>query len=79
MRNRSAFFALVALIGLAALAQNLPMLNVNPASNRTVAITWPYTNSALALQELAGLAAASNWQSCELFRAFNSNNGFTSP
>ena len=70
MNHRSTFFALVVLIGLAGLAQTLPKLNVNPASNRTVVITWPYTNAGFVLQESGRLT---NWQSSPLTPVFNSN------
>jgi hypothetical protein len=70
MNHRSTFFALVVLIGLAGLAPTLPKLNVNPASNRTVVITWPYTNAGFALQESGRLT---NWQSSQRTPVFNSN------
>ncbi len=70
MNHRSTFLALVVLIGLAALAQTLPKLNVSPASNRTVVITWPYTNGGFAFQESGRLT---NWQSSQLTPVFNSN------
>jgi len=72
-KNRSVFFALLLLSGLAALAQNLPKLTVNPSTNRTVRVNWPYTNAGFVLQESAVLQAASNWQRSALPPLFNSN------
>jgi len=73
MKNRSVFFALVLLIGLAAPAQNLPKLTVNPSANRTMRVNWPYTNAGFVLQESGVLQAASNWQRSALSPVFNSN------
>ena len=70
MKSRSIFLALFGLIGLAALAQTLPKLNVNSVSNHSVFINWPYTNAGFALQESSALT---NWQASTLAPAFNSN------
>ncbi|HXR48551.1 MAG TPA: hypothetical protein VN784_14035 [Candidatus Limnocylindrales bacterium] len=52
-------------------AQTLPGLNVN-ASNRTIVITWPYTNSGFAFQEATNLTATA-WQASALYPGFDSN------
>jgi hypothetical protein len=54
-------------------AQSLPRLNAHALSNRTLSISWPYTNSGFVLQESSGLPAASNWQSSSSWPAFDSN------
>ena len=51
MPRRSMLLAFVALSGLHALAQNLPNVVVHSATNETINIAWPYTNSGFALLE----------------------------
>jgi hypothetical protein len=57
----------------AASSQPLPRINVIPASNHTLGISWPYTNSSFQLEESASLPSNSNWQSSLLSPAFNSS------
>jgi hypothetical protein len=54
-------------------AQSLPGLDAHASSNRTVGISWPYTNAGFALQESSGLQNASNWQASALTPTFDSN------
>lgn len=54
-------------------AQMLPALNVSIATNRTAAITWPYTNSGFIFQESSTLNPTS-WSATALSPRFNSNN-----
>ena len=81
MKNRIRFFGLAILAGwvvagpsfVRLVRAQLPSLNINPVSNRTVAINWPYTNSGFSFQEATGLTAVSSWQASALMPAFNSN------
>jgi hypothetical protein len=54
-------------------AQNLPKLSAHASSNRTLSVTWPYTNSGFALQESSALLSASTWQASLIVPAFDSN------
>ncbi len=72
MINRLLPFVPIGLLGLALPAQNLPRLNVNPASNQQVKVTWPYTNSGFVFQETTNLKAVA-WGISALSAGFNSN------
>lgn len=54
------------------LAQTLPPLAATLSTNRSVLITWPYTNSTFAVQDANNLTAG-GWRSSALMPAFNSN------
>ena len=56
----------------AMLAQSLPDLTAMRATNRAVAIAWPYTNSGFALQEATNLSVG-DWRSSTLTPGFDSN------
>jgi hypothetical protein len=57
-------------IVLSASAQSLPGLNAHAVSNRTLSISWPYTNAGFTLQESGGLT---KWQFSALAPTFDSN------
>jgi hypothetical protein len=65
----SSLFLLIALSRLAD-AQTLPELSVNALTNRYVAISWPYTNSAFALQQSAALSPGSSRRRSAFVPAF---------
>ncbi|HXR05392.1 MAG TPA: hypothetical protein VN836_11865 [Verrucomicrobiae bacterium] len=75
-------FALIVFVLAAALAAGLrfalsahaqlPELKANAGSNRTVVITWPYTNSGFAFQEATNLTPGA-WQVSALSPGFDSN------
>ena len=64
----------VSLMFLSVRGQVLPRLNISPASNRVVNITWPYTDSGFVFQETTNLRTGP-WQASGLLPAFNSNAG----
>jgi hypothetical protein len=59
--------------GSGALSQPLPKINFSAASNHTLNISWPYTNSNFQLLESSSLLSGSNWQTSFLSPVFNSN------
>jgi hypothetical protein len=53
-------------------AQSLPSLSVFPSTNRSILVSWPYTNSTFVLQDATNLNPGA-WRSSTLLPAFNSN------
>lgn len=70
--KRAAFALIYACSVVAGVAQSLPGLQVAPANNQAVAISWPYTNSGFTLQEATNLSAG-GWRVSPLTPAFDSN------